>query len=233
MKVNVADLCPCGSRKTYKRSCGNLRALWSKNIDTVASEAGLDARIAKIFNATLEFLGQTNWLGACHGVSAILYVIFSELGFEPKLCTGITETEIWATGHSWIEMNGKVYDATCYFSAEGTPKRPPVFHGIELDTMKSTETAYGIAVSPSKADDVQAVLDATVPGILNGEFELMRGAHLWHVLDNICMLAGIGSVLNVIGNGIDANALIEKYKDTRWELCDQIPANWELLIPVS
>ena len=237
MKANVSDLCPCGSRKAYKRCCGNIQSRWSANIDTIACEASLDARIAKIFDATLVFISQTNWRGACHGIAAIQYVIFSELGFEPKLYAGITETGIWTTGHSWIEMEGKVYDAACYFSVEDTPRRPPVFHGIELNTMKPTTTAYGIAVPPVFSEDVQAVLDAgtTVPGILNGEFTLMRGAHLWHVLDNICMLAGIDSVLKVVGDNIDANALIKKYKNTRWELRDQIPVDWELkdMIPVG
>jgi len=231
MKVNIADLCPCGSRKTYKRCCGNLRP----KITAIANEAGLDTRIADVFEATLTFIRQTNWLGACHGVAAIHYVIFSELGFAPKLYAGITEAGFWRTGHSWIEMDGKVYDATCSFSREDTPKRPPVFRGIDLNTMNTTDVLYGVAVSPEFSEDVQAVLDAdtTVPGILNGEFLLMRGAHLWHVLDNICMLAGIDSVLNVIGDGIDANALIAKYKDTRWELRDQIPTDIKLTIAVN
>ena len=132
-------------------------------------------------------------------------------------------------------MHGEVYDATCFFSKKGAPKRPPVFHGVELDTMRNTDTAYGIAIPPSMSDDVEAVLDAesTVPGILNGEFTLMQGAHLWHVLDNICMLADIDSVLNVIGDGFDANALITKYKNARWELRDQIPTDVQLTIAVN
>jgi hypothetical protein len=229
MKIGRNEICPCGSGKKYKRCCQNavvdLQTLWSVNINKIADEEQLDYRITKVFFALLDFLRQTKWSGACHGVSAILYVIYSELGFEPKLCTGIICRDKWMSGHSWIELNGKVYDAACYFPIEGRPKVMPVFNGVELDTMKTSSTLYGVSALSSLSEDVQLMLNAntTIPRVLNGDYENINGASLWNVLDNICLLAEIDSVLIVTNDYFNTTRLAEKYKDTHWTLCDQIP----------
>jgi hypothetical protein len=216
-------------RKKFKRCCQNsvvdLRALWNKNINAITGGENLDSNIGKIFIALLDFLSQTKWDGACHGISAILYVIYRELGFEPKLCTGIICRGIWMSGHSWIELNNKIFDAACYFPVEGCLKVMPVFNDLELDTKKPSDTAYGVSAPNSLASDVQIMLDAntTLPKVLSGDYENIKGASLWNVLDNICLLAEIDSVLNVKDDFFDTTNLAEKYKDTRWTLCDQIP----------
>ena len=228
IKVGRNDLCPCGSGKKYKKCCLNntsdFRALWNKNINLITEEEHIDSRIAKVFSSLLYFLYQAKWTGACHGVSAILYLIYSELGFKPELCTGIICRDIWMSGHSWIEMNGKVYDAACFFPVEGCPKIMPVFNGLEVDTMKASSTAYGVSVPSSMAADVQMMLDknTTLPKVLNGEYENIAGASLWNVVDNICLLAGINSIFNVTDEFFDTTGLTEKYEEIHWNLCDQL-----------
>ena len=190
---------------------------WKKNIMTIANESGVDVRLSRLFCATLDFLYHTNLSGACHGVSAMLYVAYSELGFEPKLCTGIFGKDNWESGHSWIELGGKVFDASCCFSSPNTPKPPPVFCGRTVDTMKATEMVYGIS-SNHVAEDVQAVLDTTLPRVMNGKYERLRGASLWQALDNVCMLAKV-EIFKITDDWLDVRGLEKKYEGTRWVLC--------------
>ena len=50
-------------------------------------------------------------MGACHVSTSVLYVVFSELGYDVKLFVG----EIQKLGekpfdHSWITLDGKIID---------------------------------------------------------------------------------------------------------------------------
>ena len=92
-------------------------------------------------------------------------------------------------------------------------------------TMKSSNTSYGVSASSSLAEDVQTMVDinTTVPKVLSGDYENIKGASLWNVLDNICLLAEIDNVLNVTNDRFDTTALAEKYKNTHWTLCDHLP----------
>lgn len=229
MKVGRNERCPCGSGKKYKHCCidstVDVQTPWGLGIQTTCNEKGIDARIGKVFYALLVFLCQAKWTGACHGSSAILYVIYRELGFEPRLCTGMICRDILIAGHSWIELEGEIFDAACYFPAENCPKMAPVFNGIDLGTMKTPYTSYGIATNGFLSDDVQLMLDVgtTVSSVLNGECEHIDGVSLWSVLEYICLHAGFDNILKSSGDFIDATSLMEKYKDIRWTLCDQIP----------
>jgi hypothetical protein len=231
MKIGRNENCPCGSGKKYKHCClklaADIRITWKADISLISSDEKLDTRIGKVFFALLDFLCQTNWAGACHGTSAILYVIYRELGFDPMLCTGVVERGIWVTGHSWIELGGEIFDAACYFPNEGCPKAMPVFNGLELQTLISPEASYGVAVPFESVEDVQIMVDnnTTLSKILGSELESIEGARLWSALDSICVLADIATPLRVIGDSIDPTDLAEKYKDVRWTLCDKIPVN--------
>jgi len=198
-----------------------LPILWRKNATRIAIEHNLDVRIANSFCAMLELLLQTKWKGACHGTSTMFYVLLRELGYDANLCSGVISTNFWVTGHSWVELKGKVYDAACYFSAEDTPHLMPVFNGMSLDTMQATETAYGIADAPFDAGVHMMVNDSTVSNTMAADYVELKGISLWQALDNVCMLSGI-EILKVTNGVLDVRDLRDKYKDVRSELRDHI-----------
>ncbi|MCL2072096.1 MAG: hypothetical protein FWH07_07690 [Oscillospiraceae bacterium] len=225
-KVGANEVCPCGSGlKRKKCHCVHsvgLQELWRSSVFEIAAKEGLDVQIPQIFYTLLRFISETNWNGACHGTSAVLYVIYSELGYKPRLCTGMVNAGIWSCGHSWIEMEGEIYDVSCYFPNSGSPRRMPVFHGKQLDTMANSEVLYGVSM-PQLDEGVKVVsAKATFAGIMAEKYPTLMNANLWQVMDNICMLANV-NIFDVVGGVIDARALREKYKDTRWELCKSHP----------
>ena len=226
MKIRANELCPCGSGKKYKRCCRDknvdIWSIWRNNAAQISDENRLDKRIALIFCTLLKFISIYNWLGACHGTSAILYVILRELGYEPKLCAGIMATDFWMTGHSWVELDGKVYDVSCYFPKVEAAKMMPVFHGKELDSMNDTATLYGISDAP-RIDDVEMVMTSTVSQILAADHEELGNINLWQVLASVCVEANVSlPIVDIKGNTMDASIIHPKYGSVKWELRNHI-----------
>ena len=226
MKIGANELCPCGSGKKYKRCCRDkdvdIWTLWRKNATQIADENGLDKRFAQIFYTLMKFISNYNWRGACHSASAILYVIFRELGYEPKLCAGVVATDFWVTGHSWVELESEVYDVSCYFPAVGTPRTMPVFCGKELDSMNNTETLYGISDAPP-AEDVEMVMASTVSQIMSADQKKLGNKHLWQALVNVCAEAEISlPIFDIKGNMMGASVINKKYSSAKWELRNHI-----------
>lgn len=226
MKIGANEPCPCGSGKKYKRCCRdktvNIWTLWRNNATQIAQEEGLDNQLVEIFYTLLKFISNYSWNGACHGASAILYVIYRELGFEAKLCTGVISASFWMSGHSWVELNDKIYDISCYFPAIGVAQMPPVFHGKELDSMNNTSTQYGISDAPH-AEDVKRVMTATVSQVMAADYEELGNANLWQVLASVCMEAKVSvPILDIKGTTLDASKIAEKYDLIKWELRDYI-----------
>ncbi len=226
MKIGANEPCPCGSGKKYKRCCRDksvdIWTLWHKNAAQIAQDEGLDNQLAEIFCTLLKFISNYNWMGACHGTSAILYVIFRELGYEPKLCTGVISAGFWMSGHSWVELDGKVYDVSCYFPTAAIAQMMPVFHGRELDVMRDTPTQYGVSDAPH-AKDVEMVISATVSQVMAADHEELGNANLWQVLASVCMEAKVPiPIIDIKGNTLDASRIAEKYDSVKWELRDHI-----------
>jgi len=226
MKTGANDPCPCGSGNKYKRCCRNNDvtpwATWRNNASKMAEKNGLDNRLAEAFCTLLKLISNYNWTGACHGASAILYVIFNELGYEPKLCAGIVATDFWTSGHSWIELNGKVYDVSCYFPNIGTAKMMPVFHGKELDSNNDIVTQYGVSNAPI-AKDVEMVMTMEVSNVMGADYEEVGNANLWQVLASVCVEAKIEiPLIDIRGNTMDASKIAKKYESVKWELRNSI-----------
>jgi len=229
MKVGANEFCPCGSGNKYKRCCRNksidIWTLWRNNATSIAVENGLDNPFAIIFCTLLKFISNYRWTGACHGTSAILYVILQELGYEPKLCAGVISTEFWMSGHSWVEVNGKVYDVSCYFPTIGIAQMMPVFHGKELDSMNNTKTLYGISNAPYDKG-VEIVLNKSVSQVMAGCHEELGNANLWQVLGSVCVEANASTILSAFdirGNKMDVSEMAKKYDLAGWKhICDKL-----------
>jgi|GEM_PF-2875515 len=224
MKVGANETCPCGSGVKYKRCCRNKSSNWEQNINTILRNEGFDdVRIANGFLAMLVLLQYTKWNGACHGASAMLYVLFNELGYETKLCSGVISCDMWVSGHSWIELNDKVFDVACYFPRSGRHNLSPVFFGLCIDDMNPTETLYGIANAPPVVDVCEMIYNekATVTRLMNAQYDELQGASLWQALDNVCVIAGI-DILTITNEQLDTRELEQKYRNVRSELKDSI-----------
>lgn len=141
--------------------------------------------LSDIFCTFLETVTVNKWQGACHDVSAALYLVLSEYGFLPDLCIGVitsTDKNI-SFDHSWVEIEGKIYDVTiCHPLIGGAYVSGPIYESINLDTMELTKLIHGnknIALDPIG----KTVADSTL-----GEYSQMlpsNNSTLWDLAAEI------------------------------------------------
>lgn len=119
--------------------------LWLQNARTASLEIKDGQDILDAFEALLLMTWQHNWRGACHDTSACLYMILSEMGLKPELVIGEVMSPAGPFDHSWIEVDGKIFDVAVSLPDEGGEDvGPPIFATLDLDSAKPTRLRYGI-----------------------------------------------------------------------------------------
>lgn len=100
-------------------------------------------KVNKSFCGLLDFIHANDWQGACHASSAILFSLLAEQEIEAVPCLG--EVSIGKTyfDHSWLEIEGEIYDAAISKTLINGFCFPPVFRGLDLSTNKPTALKYG------------------------------------------------------------------------------------------
>lgn len=110
--------------------------------------------MAGVFSKPMNFAWQNDWTGACHDSSAALYMILSEMGFSPSIVIGEVNAAAGTFDHSWVELDGEIFDVAVGFPGEeGNYVGPSVFASLNLNTGETTELVYGVR-SSSGLDDV-------------------------------------------------------------------------------
>lgn len=207
--------CSCGSGKKYKNCClgkamPDKFAIRKKNAtEILADEPKRDSILAAFF-ATLEFYEKRNWGGGCHTLSAILYVLYSELGLSPTLCVG---KAMFHPGfvdhpcyfdHSWIELNGEIYDAAGWKDPFGTVLSPTI-KGYDLDTKKPTKAIFGVETELEIRPIAQQVINLPFNKYMSGFPGYKNG--IWGIVVDL----GVELSLN-----LDLERLMKKYSETKW-----------------
>ncbi|WP_159299103.1 transposase [Pseudomonas chlororaphis] len=136
---------------------------WLDTADEISEEGTQNGkRLSQAYGALLKFISTEDWTGACHSSSAVLYIVLSEMGFTPKLIIGEVRAPAGTFDHSWIVVDGKIYDAAAGFPGEdGFDVGGPVFASIDLRTQQPTPNIFG--VSPRGGLDEIASYVASVP----------------------------------------------------------------------
>src|SRR5947209_8676198 len=81
----------------------------------------------KPFFEVLNFVVEEPYRGACHAASSVLYVLFSELNIESSICIGELGRDQICFDHSWLEIEGKIFDVAVARPLEPKFDGPPVF----------------------------------------------------------------------------------------------------------
>jgi hypothetical protein len=176
---------------------------WKKSAEAIRAPGLAGYRILTTFCCILDFIHQRSWQGACHASSAVFYVLLKEQGLDPVLCHGMVEKQRGISCyHSWVEVDGKVYDAAISNTLSKDLDSPPVFAGIDLATKQDTEVVYGIR-SWRGSDDHMRIMD----------FNSYMDAVLYH-------RHGLWGVARDAGRRIGVRLNIGKlrtaYSDTAW-----------------
>lgn len=144
MKEGRNDPCSCGSKLKYKKCCLNKPKFWQWEENSIGIMAEIPAgeAITKTFFELLRFADKKEWTGACHAISAVLHVLLKEQGIHSELCVGEVCVNHATFSHSWLEINGEVFDVSIYL--QDSLSNPPVFKGIDVATEQKTVVEYAV-----------------------------------------------------------------------------------------
>lgn len=186
MKIGRNDPCPCGSGKKYKQCClpNDNKDIYMLVRETVSRE-GYKDDVADVICNLIRYIKEKQWMGACHASSAVLYVVFSELGYDVDIFIG----EVQKPGekpfdHSWITIDGKVIDIAVIMTLMGGM---PISDAIVLDkdirTKQKYDIEYGIETGLGLGDEAKIVLNVSFGEYMDAYPEEKGG--LWDVVDKV------------------------------------------------
>lgn len=218
--VGRNDLCPCGSGKKYKKCCINNKVfspedIWKQRASQISTDVHDHEALVDTFFALFKHSMKKNWRGACHSLSSILYVLLQEQGIKAQLRVGFVKSPkiSFEFSHSWVEINGRVYDLGLYRSNPPTSSpieyqelSAPIMNSLNLDTNTETDIEYNVLTTNEKTDrNLQTILNMTLGDYMNGWPNHKSG--LW------------GEVIEIadqLGLPLDINDLKEKYENERF-----------------
>lgn len=161
--------------------------------------------ITKTLSVVLRFIDRTGWQGACHAASAVVYLLLCEQSVKAELCLGEAQHENIVFNHSWIEIDGEVYDVAIVQTLDGASRSAPVVKGINVETGQPADILYG--VHSGQPDDPYAAMlrKTSFVDFLDGFPDHPSG--LWG------LAADLGGPL---GLRLDSAGLRERHADSRW-----------------
>jgi len=161
------------------------------------------AAVQDTFFTVSDYLRKEPRPGACHLLSAILYLLLAEQGIDSVLKIGeVLRPDGKYFDHSWIEVGGLIFDVAIQLTLE-EEQNPPVFAGIDLGTSTPVKLTYG-AHSPMGLDaDMAAVIQNQPLGEYMDRFpESPSGA--WPIVQRLARGLGLTT---------SASSLRDKYSD--------------------
>jgi hypothetical protein len=113
------------------------------------------------FFELLKFVVENEYRGGCHDTSAVLYMLLAELGIESTLCVGEVGLGKKFFDHSWIEINGQIFDvAICMPLQAGLAVGGPLFANVDLSTGGLSTLQFGVQSGQGLCDVAHVVLDS-------------------------------------------------------------------------
>lgn len=118
---------------------------WFANARIASESVANGEKIISAWEVVLKFIWQQQYAGACHDTSAVLYMLLCELGLSPTLNIGEVKSPVGVFDHSWVEVNGLIFDpAICLPQPGGRYVGGPIFASIDLTTNETTRLLYGV-----------------------------------------------------------------------------------------
>lgn len=181
MSIGRNDPCPCGSGKKYKKCCLDGETIWRQGIENSDIEQAVKTTLLGAF----DFIVENHFQGGCHSISAILFILLSEQGYEPIVKTGEVGIADYVFDHSWIELDDKIIDLTIMNTLDDNKKLPPVVMSKSVSSGLEANFKYG--VSPNLDFEAQLVLAQSI-----GQYiQAGKDQNAYFILETIAEKSGV------------------------------------------
>lgn len=159
----------------------------------IAAARQLSNAVTLPYRVLLRYMWECEYRGACHSTSAVLFVLLSELGLAPKLCIG----EVGAGGpyfdHSWVELDGEIFDvAVSLPELDGREVGGPVFASVDLYTGTTTDLDFAFANGEGLAENALVALNFTLERYAEAQSgEPDAGPDIWRRIVHLAPQVGL------------------------------------------
>ncbi|TVT27655.1 hypothetical protein FO441_08070 [Salinicoccus cyprini] len=158
----------------------------TKSYRVVAGEISFkheqEQKIFNTFFAVSDYYKMHPNSGACHLISSIFHVLLSEQNIANELCIGEVKKGNQFFDHSWIEIDGKIFDIGIQATLDGG-KNDPIYANQDLYTELNVENNYGVE-SPSGFDtDAKRILKTPFVKYMDEYPQFREGA--WKIVKDI------------------------------------------------
>ena len=233
-KVGANEPCSCGSGQKFKRCCRNKnnaillpievnhKIIWQTQADKILYGVDKCHEIKKIFFILIDTINELKWRGACHFASALLCILFREIGLNAKICTGIVASANGFFSHSWVEVDGQVYDATIWFQNQSGFNHAPIIANKNLDTGEEILMLYGVDWMPLDPG-TKNLFQKSFNWIINGMVET-ENAPIGMTVEKLLKKI-VYQLKSLHGSYLDISELHEKHKEVKFTYADKHPAD--------
>jgi len=178
---------------------------WYGHASEIAQRAPTVIETVKPFLALASYVDENGWGGACHAVAAVLYVLFWEVGVSSTLCLGEAQLGRIAFDHSWVEVDGAVFDVAIMGTLMEEVGAPPTFRNRDLDTRRESRVRYGVTTGQERQALANAVLATPFHRFMSRYPDHPEG--LWAIARLVGMRAGLS---------LSVRQLKERHGPTEW-----------------
>jgi hypothetical protein len=116
---------------------------WLSTAEKISRNIKNGNLILNVVGSSIKWVYSNEYRGGCHDTSAAIYILLSELGLKPMICIGIVSYCEYEFDHSWLELDGQIYDTAICMPRIPGPPEVPVFASIDLETNQKTALVYG------------------------------------------------------------------------------------------
>lgn len=175
------------------------------NAEFLAGERVECSGIINPFFQVLRFVIEEQYRGACHASSAVLYVLLRELNIDATINIGELGRDKLCFDHSWVEVEGKIFDVAVARPLEPIFDSAPVFMSHNLESMKAPLWEYGISSGMRDDPFVELIKAGSFATFMDNAPVHKNG--LWHLVQKFG---------NRCGLKINLNKTRQKYSQVHW-----------------
>lgn len=167
-------------------NCINAHASISHGINEIIENNNYQKEVADVILNLYDYMIKNRWFGACHAISAVLYVALKEMGYNVVTKTG----ECKLNGelpfdHSWVEIDGKKIDLAIFMPLNRKIGKygGPNICDIDVLSMIPHNVLYGINTGLSLHGNTKLVINISLAEYMSNYPNEQNG--LWTVLMKI------------------------------------------------